>query len=106
MTVLFFRSIRPNAGDVDMIRTPRLANQKHNLTRPLILRVSSNTSGLICKAKASAGVNRLFWFGNGVFLGSTAVTEAFVWNDADGLSEIHVMDDRGMSASTKVQVER
>ncbi len=63
-------------------------------------------SGIICKAKAGAGVNRLFWFGNGAFLGSTSATEAFIWKDADGLCEIHVMDDRGMSASTKVNVER
>lgn len=68
--------------------------------------ISSETSGIICKAKAAPGVNRLFWFGNGVFLGSTAATEAFVWNDAEGPSEIHVMDDRGLSATTRVQVER
>ncbi|MFN4872847.1 MAG: penicillin-binding protein 1C [Akkermansiaceae bacterium] len=86
-----------------------LSNDAPKIISPLgghLYQISSNTSGLICKAKAAAGVNRLFWFGNGVFLGSTAATEAFVWNDADGLSEIHVMDDRGMSASTKVQVER
>ena len=71
-----------------------------------LYQIRSETSGLICKAKAAAGVNRLFWFGNGVFLGSTAASEAFVWNDAEGDSEIHVMDDRGMSASTKVRVER
>jgi penicillin-binding protein 1C len=85
------------------------SNDAPKIISPLgghLYQISSNTSGLICKAKAAAGVNRLFWFGNGVFLGSTAATEAFVWNDAQGLSEIHVMDDRGMSASTKVQVER
>jgi len=68
--------------------------------------IGNGSSGLICKAIASAGVNRLFWFGNGVFLGFTNVSESFVWNDADGLSEIHVMADRGMSATKRVQVER
>ena len=63
-------------------------------------------AGLICKAKAAAGVSRLFWFGNGVFLGSTAASEAFVWHDASGTSEIQVMDDRGMSDKVRVQVER
>lgn len=63
-------------------------------------------SGLICKAKAAAGVSRLFWFGNGVFLGSTAPSEAFVWQEAEGSHQIHVMDDRGMSATVRVTVER
>ncbi len=62
--------------------------------------------GLICKAKAATGVSRLFWFGNGVFLGSTEPSEAFVWHEASGNSKIHVMDDRGMSATVRVQVER
>lgn len=62
-------------------------------------------AGLICKAKAGTGVSRLFWFGNGVFLGSTAASEAFVWHDASGPSEIQVMDDRGMTDKVRVQVE-
>jgi penicillin-binding protein 1C len=63
-------------------------------------------SGLICKAKAAAGVSRLFWFGNGEFLGSSKPSEAFVWQEAEGRNEIHVMDDRGMSATVRVTVER
>jgi penicillin-binding protein 1C len=85
------------------------SNEAPQILSPLsghLYQISNGTSGLICKAKAAAGVNRLFWFGNGVFLGSTGVSEAFVWNDADGPSEIYVMDDRGMSARTHVQVER
>ena len=85
------------------------SNEAPQILSPLgghLYQIGNGASGLICKAKAAAGVNRLFWFGNGVFLGSTGVSEAFVWNDADGLSEIHVMDDRGMSAKTHVRVER
>lgn len=85
------------------------SNEAPQILSPLgghLYQIGSGSSGLICKAKAAAGVNRLFWFGNGVFLGSTGVSEAFVWNDADGPSEIYVMDDRGMSARTQVQVER
>lgn len=85
------------------------SNEPPQILSPLsghLYQIGSGSSGLICKAKAAAGVNRLFWFGNGTFLGSTAASEAFVWNDAEGLSEIHVMDDRGMSATTRVQVER
>jgi len=67
---------------------------------------NSAQTGLICKAKAATGVSRLFWFGNGVFLGSTEPSEAFLWQEASGESEIHVMDDRGMSATVSVQVER
>ena len=63
-------------------------------------------AGLICKANAAAGVSRLFWFGNGSYLGSTNVSEAFVWYEASGDSEIHVMDDRGMSDKIRVQVQR
>jgi len=62
--------------------------------------------GLICKARAAAGVSRLFWFGNGVFLGSCAPGEAFIWAEAAGSCDIHVMDDRGLSASVSVTVER
>ncbi len=85
------------------------SNEAPQILSPLgghLYQIGNGSSGLICKAKAAAGVNRLFWFGNGVFLGSTDVSEAFVWNDAYGPSEIHVMDDRGMSARTQVQVER
>ncbi len=85
------------------------SNEAPQILSPLgghLYQIGSGSSGLICKAKAAAGVNRLFWFGNGVFLGSTDVSEAFVWNDAYGPSEIYVMDDRGMSARTQVQVER
>jgi penicillin-binding protein 1C len=62
--------------------------------------------GLICKAKAAVGVTRVFWFGNGVLLGSTHANEAFFWKDASGGCEIQVMDDRGMSDQVRVQVER
>jgi penicillin-binding protein 1C len=85
------------------------SNEEPQILSPLgghVYQIGSGSSGLICKAKAAAGVNRLFWFGNGIFLGSTAASEAFVWSDADGSSEIYVMDDRGMSTSIRVQVER
>lgn len=85
------------------------SNEPPRILSPMsghLYQIGDGSSGLICRAKAAAGVNRLFWFGNGVFLGSTAASEAFVWNDAEGVSEIHVMDDRGMSATTKVRVER
>lgn len=64
----------------------------------------SPEQGLICKARAAAGVSRLFWFGNGVFLGSCAPGEAFIWLEAEGECDLHVMDDRGMSASVRVKV--
>lgn len=67
---------------------------------------STHSQGLICKARAAAGVSRLFWFGNHVFLGSCSPGDAFIWNDASGSCELHVMDDRGMSASVSVMVER
>ena len=67
---------------------------------------NGSQEGLICKAKAAVGVTRVFWFGNGVFLGSTAANDAFVWKDATGACEIQVMDDRGMSDQVRVQVER
>ncbi|MFY7818113.1 MAG: penicillin-binding protein 1C [Akkermansiaceae bacterium] len=66
----------------------------------------TSAQGLICKARAAAGVSRLFWFGNDVFLGSCAPGDAFIWNDASGPCELHVMDDRGMSSSISVLVER
>jgi len=66
----------------------------------------TSSQGLICKARAAAGVSRLFWFGNDVFLGSCAPGDAFIWNDAAGSCEIHVMDDRGMSSSISVMVDR
>jgi penicillin-binding protein 1C len=68
--------------------------------------VQGSEQGLICKAKAAAGVSRLFWFGNGVFLGSCKPSEAFIWNDASGPCELHVMDDRGLSSRVAVMVER
>ncbi len=67
---------------------------------------NGSQEGLICKAKAAVGVTRIFWFGNGVFLGSTLANEALIWKEANGGCEIQVMDDRGMSDRIRVQVER
>jgi penicillin-binding protein 1C len=67
---------------------------------------STRESGLICKADAAPGVNRLFWFANGKFLASTAAGESYVWHEAEGNCQIHLMDDRGLSTSVKVNVER
>ena len=67
---------------------------------------STRESGLICKADAAPGVTRLFWFANGKFLASTAAGESYIWHEAEGVCQIHLMDDRGLSTSVKVNVER
>jgi penicillin-binding protein 1C len=87
-----------------------LSNEAPQILSPMgdhLYQISSTTSqGLICKARAAAGVTRLFWFGNDVFLGSCAPGDAFIWNEASGACEIHVMDDRGMSSSVSITVDR
>ena len=86
------------------------SNEAPQILSPMrdhLYQISSNASqGLICKARAAAGVTRLFWFGNDVFLGSCAPGDAFIWNEASGACEIHVMDDRGMSSSVSIMVDR
>ena len=67
---------------------------------------NGSDQGLIFRARAAAGVTRLFWFANGVFLGSCLPNDAFIWHEASGSCHIHVMDDRGLSSAVRVTVER
>jgi penicillin-binding protein 1C len=99
----------PRRSIPESVEVMAQSNEAPQITSPIeghVYQIGNGLAGLICRAKASAGASRLYWFGNGAFLGSTAPSEAYVWQDADGSCVLHVMDDRGLSATTRVMVER
>jgi penicillin-binding protein 1C len=57
------------------------------------------------RADTAAGVRTVFWFAGAKFLGSSGPASALMWKASPGEWKLHVLDDRGRSASCDVRVE-
>jgi penicillin-binding protein 1C len=57
------------------------------------------------RADTAAGVRTVFWFAGAKFLGSSGPASALMWKATPGEWKLHVLDDRGRSASCDVRVE-
>ncbi|MGC4015435.1 MAG: hypothetical protein QM755_13105 [Luteolibacter sp.] len=79
--------------------------------RPLILSPLPNrlyfTGGdeILLRAKPAAGVNHVYWFCDGAFLGSSSAAGGLAWQPAPGKRNVRVVDDHGRSAGTTVTVK-
>jgi penicillin-binding protein 1C len=57
------------------------------------------------RADTAAGVRTVYWFAGPKFLGSSEPASALMWKASAGDWKVHVLDDRGRSASCEVRVE-
>lgn len=90
----------PSTGSPPLILSPQ-----HQLIYALSSSHSQRQS-LPLKAEVSPGVERLYWFAGGEFIGQSKPNQALPWSPKAGHWQLQVLDDAGRSSSCKVTIER
>ncbi len=67
---------------------------------------AATDSEIQLKARATSGVQKLYWFCNDAFLGSCSSNDSLPWKPLAGNYELRAIDDHGRPADTKVKVVR
>jgi penicillin-binding protein 1C len=84
---------------------PLILSPQHQLVYAL-RNSDAQRQSLPLKAEVSPGVQRLYWFAGGEYLGQSKPSEALPWSPKAGEWEVQVLDDAGRSSTCTVTVER
>jgi penicillin-binding protein 1C len=99
--------MEPGAGALDRADSagaPKIVSPQSSLV--YTLQASSvDRRAVPLRADVAPGVNRLFWFADSRFLGSTDPASPLMWKAEPGRWRVHVLDDQGRSAAVQVRVE-
>ncbi len=80
---------------------PRIMLPQKDTTYALRADPSANES-VVFQAVSDAGVRKVFWFADKVFLGSSGAGERLYWKGSPGRYVIHAVDDHGGSDSCRI----
>lgn len=83
-----------DAGDAPGILSPLAGRIYH----------SGATEEVPLQAKAAAGVDRLYWFCDDSFLGSSSAVESLGWQPAAGTRTLRVVDDHGRGSAISITI--
>jgi penicillin-binding protein 1C len=94
----------PDCPTISQARPPRIV-APHDGETFIVTSVRNPAFQQIrCAAVAESGVHVLYWFVDGLLAGTLSPAEALLWSPVPGEHELLCVDDRGKTASVRIQV--
>ncbi|MDZ4404366.1 penicillin-binding protein 1C [Prosthecobacter sp.] len=86
---------------MDSGNAPRITSPRESL----VYSIRESQKSIPLSSEAAPGVKKVYWFAGPQFLGTASPAEPLMWPASPGKWTVQVLDDRGRSASCRVNVE-
>ncbi len=86
---------------MDSGNAPRITSPRESL----VYSIREGQKSIPLSSEAAPGVKKVYWFAGAQFLGVSSPAEPLMWPSSPGKWTVQVLDDRGRSASCRVNVE-